>query len=213
MLHLVANYPDPESFVQILEVILESQVAYLEIQLPYYNPLGDGPLIFEANSKALEFNHSLERIADSISQVFDPKKHSTKLALMSYFTPIYGFGLENFVKVISPTFQSVIIPDLAFGSSEHLELNQLCKDENIHIIPVISSNISPKRLEQTKEYLNPGQVVYCIARFGKTGQTTDLVAIQKYLDKVKTGFNQYQVAVGFGINNSDQIKTRLQNSN
>jgi tryptophan synthase alpha chain len=205
MLHLVANYPSPAEFLEILQVFLDQQIPYLEIQLPYYNPLGDGPQIFEANKKALEYESTLKQIVKSVESIFDSDVHSTKLILMSYFTPIFGMGLDTTINLISRSFQAVIIPDLNFGTPYHLELSKLCTINKIDIIPVISHNLSPEKLALTKSYLNPGQLVYCIARFGKTGQTTDLQSIQPYLDFIQVELSEFKIAVGFGINNSSQI--------
>lgn len=205
MLHLVANYPSPSKFLQVLQVFLDQQIPYLEIQLPYYNPLGDGPQIFEANKKALEYESTLEQIAKRVESIYNPKIHSTKLILMSYFTQIFGLGLDTTINLIKKSFRAVIIPDLNFGTPYHLELDKLCRSKGIDIIPVISQNISPERLLQTKNYLNPGQLVYCIARFGKTGQTTDLQTIQPYLDFLQIELQDYQIAIGFGINSKTQI--------
>jgi tryptophan synthase alpha chain len=205
MLHLVANFPSPSEFLEVLQVFLDLQVPYLEIQLPYYNPLGDGPQIFEANKKALEFKSELTTIAKAVESIYNPKIHSTKLILMSYFTPIFSLGLATTIQLISKSFQAVIIPDLNFGTPYHLELDKLCRYNRIDIIPVISHNLSSDKLALTKSYLNPGQLVYCIARFGKTGQTTDLKAIQEYLDFLQIELQDYQIAIGFGINSKTQI--------
>jgi tryptophan synthase alpha chain len=205
MLHLVASYPSPSEFLQVLQIFLDLQIPYLEIQLPYYNPLGDGPQIFEANKKALEYESTLEQIVKCVESIYNPKIHTTKLILMSYFTPIFGFGFDKTVEIISNSFRAVIIPDLNFGTPYHIELSKLCAINGIDIIPVISQNISPERLLQTKNYLNLGQLVYCIARFGKTGQTTNLLSIQPYLDFIQKELSEFQIAVGFGINNSSQI--------
>jgi tryptophan synthase alpha chain len=205
MLHLVANYPSPAEFLEVLKVFLERQIPYLEIQLPYYNPLGDGPQIFEANKKALEYQSDLETIVKGVESIYNPDIHLTKLILMSYFTPVFGLGLDTTINLISKSFGAVIIPDLNFGTPYHLELDKLCRSVLVDIIPVISHNLSPAKLALTKSYLNAGQLVYCIARFGKTGQTTDLNAIQVYLDFLQIELQDYQIAIGFGINSKTQI--------
>jgi tryptophan synthase alpha chain len=205
MLHLVANFPSPVEFLEVLKVFLEHQVPYLEIQLPYYNPLGDGPQIFEANKKSLDYQSDLASIVKAVESIYNPDIHPTKLIFMSYFTPIFGLGLDTTIKLISKSFQAVIIPDLNFGTPYHIELDKLCRSKEVDIIPVISHNLSPEKLALTKSYLNPSQLVYCIARFGKTGQTTDLNAIQEYLDFLQLELQDYQIAIGFGINSKTQI--------
>ena len=67
MTHLVANYPSPEGFQQALQAMFEANVDYLEIQLPFSNPLADGELIYKANQQALVFNQTLGQILESIN--------------------------------------------------------------------------------------------------------------------------------------------------
>jgi tryptophan synthase alpha subunit len=42
MTHLVANFPDPKGYQEALKTMLEFGVDYLEIQLPFNHPVGDG---------------------------------------------------------------------------------------------------------------------------------------------------------------------------
>ena len=212
MLHLVANYPSPKEFLEVLQVFLNLQIPHLEIQPPYYSPLGDGKLIFEANQKALEFQSDLVEIVKSIESIYDPKIHSTNLILMSYFSPIFSFGMERVVSLISESFRAMIIPDLNCDSPYFAEINKLCQLNSIDIIPVISQNLSQNKLDLILKYLNKGQLVYYISRFGKTGQTTDLQNIQPELFKIQNYFKDFQLAVGFGINNKSQVDFLNQNN-
>jgi tryptophan synthase alpha chain len=207
MTHLVANYPDPEDFEKALEAMLDFEVQYLEIQLPFSNPLADGPLIFEANKTALKYDQALEEILANISKIYNLKQRSTKLLLMSYFTPILNLGLENVVKICKENgFSGFIIPDLIFGSGEQKTMTGICEQNQMQLIPVISPLTKLERLEQIKNDLEPKQIVYAMARSGRTGKETSLEYIQSYLDFLKQNLTDFEIAVGFGIKEKAQVQ-------
>lgn len=212
MTHLVANYPSPAGFEQAVLAMFKSEVDFLEIQLPFSNPLADGPVIYQANQTALEYKQNLEQILQKVFQIQDqfkiknPQKIQTKLLLMSYLTPILALGLENVVNLCRENnFVGFIIPDLIFGSGEQKTLSKLCQNSQMQLIPLISPLTKLERLEKIKNELELGQIVYAMARSGRTGNTTNLSEIQPYLDFLKQNLVDFKIAVGFGIKEKSQV--------
>jgi len=54
MTHVVAGYPNIEETRKIILLMVELGVDFVEIQIPFSDPLGDGSTIRVANTKALE---------------------------------------------------------------------------------------------------------------------------------------------------------------
>ncbi len=213
MTHLVANYPSPVGFEQVLLAMLDAQVDFLEIQLPFSNPLADGPVIYGANQKSLQYQQNLAQILQKVQQIqkkYELKsgqKVHTKLLLMSYLTPILALGLENVVNLCRENnFVGFIIPDLIFGSSEQKTLSKLCQNFQMQLIPVISPLTKLERLEKIKNELELEQIVYAMARSGRTGNATSLTEIQPYLDFLKQNLAEFRIAVGFGIKEKSQVQ-------
>jgi tryptophan synthase alpha chain len=203
MTHLVANYPNPDLFKDALGAMFDNQVDFLEIQLPFSNPLADGEMIYQANQIALSYNHNLYQILEKIKK---PSDCTTKLLLMSYITPLLQYGLENLAMALSQKgFSGAIIPDLIFGSPEQREFSELGKKYSFDIVPVISPLTSQLRLQKIMTYLNPGQVIYAMARSGRTGEQTELSGIQNYIDRITKSLAGFRIAVGFGIRNKQQV--------
>ena len=210
MTHLVANYPNPLGFSNAVSAMFESSVDFLEIQLPFSNPLADGPLIYEANQIGLTFGQNLAEILTQVSTIYKQKNCKTKLFLMSYLTPILALGIENVVNLCGQNnFVGFIIPDLIFGSPEQKELSQLCQNnenQKMQLIPVISPLTTRIRLEKIKKELQLGQIIYAMARSGRTGNSTDLTQIQDYLDFLKENLAGFEIAIGFGIKEKSQVE-------
>ena len=212
MLHLVANYPNPTEYSNSLRTILEFNPEYLEIQLPFSNPMADGPTIYNANQVARVFDENLEQVLEKAKS--KKGNSETKLILMSYLTPLSIIEPEYLVELlVQNNFSGAIIPDLAFGSPEQLELSRLFANNNLYLIPVIASNSTTDRLEFIRSQLQPQQPIYVMARFGKTGTQSDLnQELCEYLARIQTIFDTQKICVGFGISSSQQVK-ELQNHN
>ncbi len=207
MTHLVGNYPNPKGFQESLQAMFEydeNGVDYLEIQLPFKNPLVDGALIYQANLQAISYHIDYNNLLNSINK---PQGCRTKLILMSYLTPVQVIGFEKLcIALAKKDFYGFIIPDLIFGSPEQKTLSLLCNKYNLVLIPVISPVTNNERLEVISSELKLGQVIYAMARFGKTGEETELLKIQNYIDRLKLQLKDFEIAVGFGIKEPEQVK-------
>ena len=59
MTHLVAGYPDKETSEQILNLLCKYS-RYVEVQIPFNDPIADGTVISDANNVAIGNNMNLE---------------------------------------------------------------------------------------------------------------------------------------------------------
>ena len=72
--HVIADFPDKELIRQAIAVMADTGVRVIEIQIPFSEPMADGPLILKANSDALSTGARVERsleIAEQITRRFD----------------------------------------------------------------------------------------------------------------------------------------------
>ena len=51
MTHIVLGYPSWESCLQVIESMVEAGVDLMELQIPFSEPMADGPVILKANQK------------------------------------------------------------------------------------------------------------------------------------------------------------------
>jgi tryptophan synthase alpha chain len=210
MTHLVANYPNPEVFEQAVEAMLEQNVDYLEIQPPFSHPVADGPTIHQANQAALQFENNLANIVQKVAQIQSRvNNNSTKILLMSYLTPILHFGFEETTQLLRQHyFFGLIVPDLTFFSPEHTQMLELCQQNELQLLPVISPITTKLRIQKIKPFLRPKQVVYATSRVGQTGKQTSLEdsEIQERLDFLKENLEEFELGIGFGIREKSQVE-------
>ena len=62
MTHIVLGYPSFETCLQIIEAMVEAGVDLMELQIPFSEPMADGPVILHANQKALENGATVKRL-------------------------------------------------------------------------------------------------------------------------------------------------------
>jgi tryptophan synthase alpha chain len=212
MAHLVYQYPNPEVFKQALEFFLVKNVEFLEIQLPFSHPLADGPVIANANQEALKFYPKIRDLIEFCGNFKSELKSQTKLILMTYSTPISGYGFETVTRILSKNnFQGMIIPDLPVDSEEFVQTQKLLQKDGLYILPVISPLTKDHRLQEIKKVVGQNLPIYAVIRKGITGSKSDLNSpeVVDYLKNIKSIFSSNRIAVGFGIKEKTQVQELL----
>ncbi len=64
MTHIVIGYPSFEKSMQLVETMVGAGVDLMELQIPFSEPIADGPVILAANQNALEAGASVRQCID-----------------------------------------------------------------------------------------------------------------------------------------------------
>jgi len=200
----VAGYPDAERFKQAIRAIDGiDAVEWLEIQLPFSDPLADGPVIMAANHAVLRTGASTLSSFALIRELRG--KLRCKLALMTYANIPLVMGLERFTTEMNACgAEALIVPDLPYDSPEGEALMTACRQAGIDWIPVFSPGMSGERLKAMLEFCTG--FVYVTRKVGITGSESagqptafDLIRQIRQLSKLP-------VALGFGIQSVATVK-------
>lgn len=202
MTHLVVGYPSLEQTVELSKTMTSAGVDFIELQIPFSDPLADGPTIMRACEASLEQG---TRVSDAFNVA---KKISleitTPLLFMAYFNTVFKYGTEKFCRDAQAVgISGLIIPDLPLEEDLVEQLTKYCQIYNLKNIRVISPVSTPNRL--TKNAKVADGFVYCTARQGTTGAKSELdPSVTKFLKHTRK-YIKVPLAVGFGISNKDQI--------
>ena len=202
MTHVIGGYPDLEVCENIIFIMVQKGVDLIEVQLPFSDPIADGPIIVQANHRALKNGITTESVFTLLKRV--RKTVSIPLLIMSYLNPLYSFGIEKVVrKAQSIGLDGFIVPDCPMEETE-LRLPELCHNNGLAFIPLITPSTSKERVFKISRYCD-SPFVYATLRFGVTGRKTvlDNNTIE-YLEMIKTITKGY-VAAGFGIKDKLQL--------
>jgi tryptophan synthase alpha chain len=107
---VVAGDPDLKTTEALVLKMAECGADIIELGVPFSDPLADGPTIQTASQRALKNGVNLKEIFRMAERL---KGISTPLVLMTYFNPVFQYGLKSFAEDCHRHgIDGVIIPDL-----------------------------------------------------------------------------------------------------
>jgi len=199
--HVVAGYPDLETSYEAAMGISEGGADFLEIQFPFSDPFADGPTIENASVVSLKNGIKISdcfNLAEKIA-----KNCESSVLIMTYGNIAFSYGIEKFVKKSEEIgVDGFIIPDIPPENDEGLSV--LCEKNDLSMIYLAAPGNSAERIEYLSEKGNG--FIYTVARTGITGKKTEITGeVTEWLNFVRKN-SKLPIAVGFGINSSNQIK-------
>src|SRR5437660_3412772 len=129
--YLTVGYPSLDVTRQLVPVLARQGADLIELGVPFSDPLADGATVQRASHAALVQGVTLADCLDVAAEV--RHAHEVPLILMSYYNPIFKYGLRKFVTgCLSCGVDGLIIPDLP--PEEAGELYTECKQAGIDLI-------------------------------------------------------------------------------
>jgi tryptophan synthase alpha chain len=206
MTHVVAGYPSIAETIQIVKEMERAGVDLIEIQIPFSDPLADGPVIMAANDHALAQGMITEKAFDLMQTL--STKVKIPLLFMGYFNTVFHYGTKQFCQQAAAAgAQGLIIPDVPYDEEGHEGFIAACKKVGLAQIRVLSPTSTPERIKANCQIAQ--SFIYCTAHAGITGTKSELSpATKKYLASVRRHTN-LPLAVGFGISQPAQVKALI----
>ena len=200
MTHIVLGYPSLNDSYKIVETMVEAGVDLMELQIPFSEPIADGPVILHANQKALERGATVNgclRVAKEITKSFE-----IPFLIMSYFNILFKHGIQRFVSTMEESaLRGAIIPDLPPEEGE-IYLKSMA-EKSLDPILIFSPTTSMERMIYLNTFARG--LIYCVSRKGVTGENTDFSGtLNTYITKCREA-TSLPLAVGFGIKEKADI--------
>jgi tryptophan synthase alpha chain len=194
MTHIVLGYPDFETSLRLVEVMVESGVDLMELQIPFSEPIADGPVILRANQLALGNGSTVARCFEFATEV--ARRFPIPFLFMSYYNVLFKHGTPAFVRrMAQANLKGAIVPDLP--PEEGQEYLSAMVESALDPIFIYSPNTTPTRLAAIASYGRG--FVYCVARKGVTGNHTAFSEdLSAYLARARAA-THLPLAVGFGV--------------
>lgn len=184
-----------------LVVALDNEGAtVVEIGVPFSDPLADGPVIQNAYTKALNNGTKLKDVFRCVELIRE--KSEVPVVLMVYFNVVYFKGIESFLKEAGKSgVDGLIVPDVPL--EERGELNKLCEENGIYLIPLVARTSKDRIAAITK---GAKGFVYCVSTNGTTGERTALDSgTHEYLEEVRK-IVEIPMCIGFGISSKEVVE-------
>jgi len=202
MTHVVIGYPSLDDTIEIVKKMADCGVDMVELQIPFSDPLADGPTIMQANDYALANGVKLTDCFAVMKRLSN--EVSVPLLFMGYYNTVLHYGTERFcAKAKSVGATALIIPDIPVDEEIHEGFMAACEKNHLFHIQLLSPSSSDDRIKINAKHQRG--FVYCTSRVGTTGTDQQLAPeLKSFLTRVKK-YITVPIAVGFGITNSDQI--------
>ena len=117
-IYITAGYPHLESTPVLLRTLSDAGVDFIEVGMPYSDPLADGETIQASSTRALRNGITLERIFAQIDEA--RAEVEPPIILMGYYNQVTRYGRERFLDDCSRVgVDGLILPDLPLDVYRH----------------------------------------------------------------------------------------------
>ncbi|MBQ2595261.1 MAG: tryptophan synthase subunit alpha, partial [Bacteroidaceae bacterium] len=184
-------------------------VDFIEVGIPFSDPMADGPVIQDAATKSLRNGMSLATLFGQLDGI--RKEVKLPLILMGYMNPIFHFGFEQFFERCAEVgIDGVIIPDLPFDDYLN-DVKPVADRHDIRVIMLITPETSEARIRFIDEHTDG--FIYMVSSAATTGIQNEFgQEKQKYFARVNGMKLRNPRMIGFGISNRQTLAAAQQNA-
>lgn len=200
MTHIVLGYPSLGESFEIVKEMVSAGVDMMELQIPFSEPIADGPVILKANQESLAGGVTVNQcfeFAEKVTRCFH-----IPFLFMTYYNILYKHGVERFTQRMKQCdIRGAIVPDLPPEEGD----KYLSSMERLELDPVFI--FSPSTTSERMRYIAGfGRgFIYCVARKGVTGSGTDFSdPLRDYLRRCREAA-RLPLALGFGVKDKSDI--------
>lgn len=203
MTHVIAGFPTLKETENLILTLAAAGSDFIEIQIPFSDPIADGPTIMRASDLALKNGTTVQDALNLMHAV--TQQVSIPILFMCYFNTVHAYGVQAFCKAAAKSGASgLIIPDVPPEEDQREALSDAAEKNNLILIRVVSPASSHERLEKNAALARG--FVYCVSRYGVTGSTKELAPqLDDYVQRVRS-VSPLPRAVGFGISQPEHVQ-------
>ncbi len=195
---ITAGDPSLAVTEQLVLAMAEAGADLIELGIPFSDPVAEGPVIQEADYRALSAGTTTDKIFTMVERI--RLKSNVPIAFMTYVNPIYTYGTQRFMENCRKVgVDAIIVPDVPYEERE--ELKPLCDSCGITMI----SMIAPTSRDRIKMIAKDAEgFLYCVSSMGVTGVRSSLSSEVGEMIKLAKEVTNIPCAIGFGISTPEQ---------
>ena len=195
-IYFTAGFPELHDTTKVIQELSNAKVDFIEVGLPYSDPLADGPTIQKSSQKALQNGINLDIVFDQLLQI--KRTNKTPLVLMGYLNQLLKYGEEKFCqKVVDCGIDTLILPDLPMVEYEN-HYQSLFDSYGINNVFLITPQTTDERILKIDSYTK--SFIYMVASSAITGAKGEISEEQiAYFERIKSMNLRSKLIIGFGI--------------
>jgi len=201
MPYITIGYPSIEATLKVVPLLASSGCDIVELGIPFSDPMADGVTIQRASFCALHNGVTPKLCLEVAKQL--SQKVNIPLVFMTYFNPIFSYGMEEFCSAcVSSGVSGLIIPDLPPEEGSALEL--ITQRQGLDLIYLLAPTSTEERIGLVAE--RSRGFIYMVSLTGVTGARDKLSSgLGAFVAKVRKVASQ-PLCVGFGISTPEQAE-------
>jgi tryptophan synthase alpha chain len=199
---ITAGDPDYETSLALLRGLPAAGADVIELGMPFSDPMADGPAIQASSLRALKAGQTMKKTL-SLVREFRKEDQITPVVLMGYYSPIYIYAVDRFVRDASEAgADGLIIVDLPPEEDE--ELRPAAVAAGLNLIRLATPTTDAKRLPAV--LANTSGFVYYVSIAGITGTAApDITSVGAHVERIKA-HTDLPIAIGFGVKSPEQVR-------
>ena len=190
--YLTAGYPSRDRSLDALRMVVDAGADFVEVGIPFSDPLADGPIIQQSTHQALANGMTVPGVLELVAEA----ALGVPVIAFGYLNPLLAYGFERFLRDAAEVgVQGLLLTDLPLGEDRAIE--DLVRASALSWIPLVAPTTEPGRAKRV--LADADGFVYVISRMGVTGAQTELDdQVENIVNRVR-GWTDLPVALGFGI--------------
>ena len=208
-LYFCAGCPTLKGTGDVIKTMERRGIDFIEVGIPFSDPLADGPVIQSAATKALKNGMNLKTLFAQLKEIKDDIQ--IPLIMMGYLNPILHYGIEEFCKsCVDSGVSGMIIPDLPFKDYQDI-VKPIADKYDLRVIMLITPETSEERIRFIDD--NTDGFIYMVSSASITGaQKSFDDAKQEYFRHINAMNLRNPRMIGFGISNRQTLEAAQQNA-
>lgn len=198
---ITAGDPDLETTAKALQVLDRSGADFIELGVPYSDPLADGPTIQAAATRALQRGVKLDDVLQVVRETSG--KLRSPIVLFAYYNPIFYRGIEAFLQQIAEAgVKGLVVPDLPLEEAQ--TLLQAAAKLGIEVTLLVAPTSPQERIAAIAQQSQG--FIYLVSVTGVTGARSKVESrVQELLPQLRSVTDK-PIGVGFGISAPEQAR-------
>ena len=192
--------PDLETTAACVRAMVAAGADLVELGIPFSDPTAEGPVIQEANERALAAGTTTDKVFDLVRDLRTDVK--VPLVFMTYANVVFSYGAERFIATCADVgIDGLILPDVPFEEKE--DFAPLCERYGLDLVSMIAPTSENRIASIAREATG---FIYVVSSLGVTGVRTEITTDIGAIVQVIRENTDTPAAVGFGISTPEQAE-------
>ena len=197
---LTCGDPDLETTAAAVRAAVRGGADLIELGIPFSDPTAEGPVIQEANLRALTAGTTTDKIFNLVSEL--RKDVTVPMVFMTYANVVFSYGAEKFISTCAEVgIDGLILPDIPFEEKE--EFLPICSQYDVALISLIAPTSANRIGMIAKEAEG---FIYLVSSLGVTGERSEIKTDLRSIVELIRANTDVPCAIGFGISTPEQAK-------